>query len=88
MLQDLRYALRMLARYRLFAVVAIGALAIGIGANTAIFSVVKGVLLRPLRFVEPDRLVVVLQKNLPSGSDQNPVAPATISTSSSRAAPL
>src|SRR5688572_1727946 len=75
--QDVRFALRMLATHRLFAVVAIGALAIGIGATTAIYSVVNGVLLRPLSFPGPDELVVVLRKNPRSaGNDQMPVAPA------------
>jgi predicted permease len=77
LLQDLRYALRTLAKYRLFAVVAIGALAIGIGVNTAIFSIVNGVLLRPLPFADPEELVAVLRKNTrASGNDQMPVAPA------------
>jgi predicted permease len=77
MLQDIKYAVRNLARNRTFTAVAVGALAIGIGANTAIFSVVDGVLLRPLPFAGPDQLVVILQRNLRSGNDQMPVAPAT-----------
>jgi len=73
-ISDLRYAIRMLGRNPGFAAVVILILAVGIGANTAMFSIVDGVLLRPLAFREPQNLVAV-EEVIPKFSHMAPAVP-------------
>lgn len=78
LVQDVRFGLRMLAKSPGFTAVAVLTLALGIGANTAIFSAVYAVLLKPLPFKDPGRLVFVEKKNPPRGWVRNPISPPEI----------
>src|SRR5262245_25560185 len=79
MMNDLRYGVRMLLRQPTYTLIAVLTLALGIGANTAIFSVVNGVLLRPLPFKDSNRLVMVWNRGPEAaGGDRTPLAVADL----------
>jgi putative ABC transport system permease protein len=74
--QDVRYGFRMLLKSPAFTLVAVAALALGIGANTAIFSVVNGVLIRPLPYKDVDRILTVWEQDTKTGKKEDGASPA------------
>ena len=80
LVRDVRHAVRNLLRSPGFAVVTIVTLALGIGANTAIFSVVNGIILRPLGYPEPGRLIYISSQFPQLGFDQFWISPRNSST--------
>ena len=73
---DIQFTLRQARRAPAFTLLAVLALALGIGANSAVYSVVNGVLLRPLPYDEPDRLVMIWSDNRNEGRRTNVLSPA------------
>jgi putative ABC transport system permease protein len=78
LLQDLRFGLRMLFKQPGFALIAALTLALGIGANTTIFSAIESVILHPFAFPHQDRLVMIYERILGTGMERSYVAPATL----------
>ncbi len=75
LLQDLRYGVRMLAKAPSASAISVLALSLGIGANSAIFSVMNAILIRPLPYRDPGRLVAVFENKLSKGMRRQPVSP-------------
>lgn len=75
MFQDIRFGARMLLKHKSFTVISVLTLALGIGANTAIFSIVNAVLLNPLPYSEPERLVMLSERNAELGRERENPSP-------------
>jgi len=73
-MKDLKFAFRQLLKNPGFTAIAVVTLALGIGANTAMFSVINGVLLRPLPYPEPDQLVTLWERSAERGVEQDRVS--------------
>ena len=78
LIQDLRFAVRSFVRSPRFTIPALLALALGIGATSATFSVVRGVMLKPLPYDQPDRIVVVWENNLKRNRPRNVISAANL----------
>src|SRR5580692_11663866 len=85
LIQDIRYAVRMCLRTPAFTIVAVLALALGIGANTAIFTVVNAVLIERLPYRDPSRLVALWETNARRPGRANTIGPANVIRWSERA---
>src|SRR5215207_4519507 len=72
--RDLRFAARRLRKYPLFSLAIVGTIALGIGANATIFGVINAVLLEPLPYKDPDRLVRLWESNLKQSQPESPVS--------------
>src|SRR5215475_11554794 len=75
LLQDLRYSIRLLVKRPGFTLVAVFTLAVGIGLNSAIFSVVNAVIVRPLPYPNSDRLIQVWERDTREGGEDHVVSP-------------
>ncbi len=74
MLHDLRYSLRMMRLHPWFSAAVVAALALGIGANTAVFTLVNAVLFKPLPFQGGERIVAIVHQNVAQGQERIPIS--------------
>jgi len=78
MIQDLRFGARMLLKHKGFTLIAVFTLALGIGANTTIFSAMESVILHPFSFPNQNRLVVLYERKLDAGINRTGVSPGSL----------